>query len=387
MSFSHLAQRLALARKQQQFRKTTTSCGGNQCQLEVAGQSLVNFSANDYLGLATDPQVIAAGMQATATYGVGSGGSPLVTGHSSLHHDLQRQICDVTGQEQAMLFSSGFAANSGLIATLLNKGDLLLQDKLNHASLMEAGILSSATMKRFKHNDLSQLSNQLKQAPSFDNTLVVSEGVFSMDGDCGELHALSTQARAHNAWLMVDDAHGFGVNGAGRGTCAQTHITPDVLMATFGKAIGTSGAFVAANACTIDYLTNFCRHYIYSTALPLSIVGATIKSIELAQQAWRHDKLNERIDYFKQLAAQLGLNLMPSNSAIQPLVVGSSDMALLISEQLKQQGLWVSAIRPPTVPKGSARLRITLSANHQLADIKRLLLALVDCKERLGEGQ
>ena len=363
------------------IRRVSALEGGNQCTLQVNQQSMVNFSANDYLGLATDPQVLEAASNATGRYGVGSGGSPLVTGHSSLHNDLQAMICDITGLESAMLFSSGFAANSGVISTLLNQQDLLVQDKLNHASLMDAGISSSATMKRFKHNDMSHLAKQLDGAQGYDNTLVVSEGVFSMDGDCGELATLCQQADKHNAWLMVDDAHGFGINGNGRGTCAQQDVTPNILMATFGKAIGTSGAFVAASAETIDYLTNFCRHYIYSTALPLPIVAATIKSIELSTQLSRTEKLHQRIAYFKQQAQRYGLSLMPSDSAIQPLVVGSSDAALAMSSYLKQQGFWVSAIRPPTVPQGSARLRITLSANHTLHDIERLIVALAQYNE------
>jgi len=384
MNFDFLGATLDAARQTQQYRQITENIGGNNTQMSVDGNALINFSANDYLGLACDPLVIKAAAEASATYGVGSAGSPLVTGHSSLHKYLQHQLCDITGCEASMLFSSGFAANSGVISTLLAEDDLLLQDKLNHASLIDAGLQSAAMMKRFKHNDINHLSQHLNHRSDYNNSLLVSEGVFSMDGDSGALAQLRQQADDNDTWLMVDDAHGFGVNGAGRGSCAMAQTMPDILMATFGKAIGTSGAFVAASEETIDYLTNFCRHYIYSTALPISIIAATIKSVELAQQSWRHERLNERIDHFKQQAAKLDLVLMSSDSAIQPLIIGSSEDTLAISHILKQQGFYVGAMRPPTVAKGSARLRITLSANHTLVEIDNLLLALAKAGAAIG---
>jgi len=384
MSFKFLATKLNDVRDAGQYRQVIANVGGNQCHMALGAAPLINFSANDYLGLATDPLVIEAANNASAKYGVGSGGSPLVTGQSSLHQYLQDMLCDITGLEHAMLFSSGFAANSGVISTLLGKGDLLLQDKLNHASLMDAGISSPATMKRFRHNDMGHAAKQLAMASDYDNRLLVTEGIFSMDGDGGNLSSLRQQVDAHNAWLMVDDAHGFGVNGGGQGSCAMAGITPNILMATFGKAIGTSGAFVAGDHATIEYLTNFCRHYIYSTALPIAIVAATIKSVELSQQSWRHDKLNQRISYFKQQASKLGLALLPSNSAIQPLIIGDSSQTTALSNALKQQGFCVGAIRPPTVAQGSARLRITLSANHKLSDIDGLLSTLVQTQESVG---
>ncbi|MDP2562489.1 8-amino-7-oxononanoate synthase [Psychrobium sp. 1_MG-2023] len=380
MSFKHLAEQITAQHQKQGYRQTRTVDGGNHVSLFHHGQHYINFSGNDYLGLACDPDVLQAASDAIVANGVGSGGSPLVTGHSSFHQRLEEQICTLTNQDSAILFSSGFAANSGVISSLLNKGDLLVQDKLNHASLMDAGMQSAATMKRFKHNDMLHLERTLANSNNFENTLVVSEGVFSMDGDQGDLKAIATQAKKHNAWLMVDDAHGFGINGAkhgqGAGTCLQQGIKPDILMATFGKAIGTSGAFIAANQEVVEFLTNFCRHYIYSTALPIPVVAATIKSIELAQQSWRHDQLLHNIHVFRQRAQLLSLNLSPSNSAIQPIIIGDSAATLAIAEQLKQQGFWVTAIRPPTVPVGTARLRMTLSANHQAVDIESLLEAL-----------
>ena len=376
MSFQHLAKALDKQRQLQCYRQTTSVVGGNQPQLSVGSKPYINFSSNDYLGLATEPAVIEAAQHGAAQWGCGSGGSPLITGHSNKHQYLQDMLSDICGQEAVMLFSSGFAANSGVLATLLQKDDYLLQDKLNHASLMEAGSNGPATMQRYRHNDMTQLTAYLDKHASATNKLIISEGVFSMDGDSGDLSRLSQLSKQHNAWLMVDDAHGFGLCGDGRGSCAAQDIKADILMATFGKAIGTSGAFVAADKNTIEYLTNFCRHYIYSTSLAMPIVTATIKSVELAQQVWRHQALFERIDYFKDKAKVLGLNLMPSNSAIQPLLVGSSEAALNLTTCLKSQGLWVSAIRPPTVAVGTARLRITLSTKQSFAQIDQLLQAL-----------
>lgn len=380
MSFNHLGETLAQMRASHLHRQVVEVSGGNDVQVSSKNQHYLNFSSNDYLGLATDKLVIEASIEAARAFGIGSGGSSLVTGHSSFHERLQDLICEVTGQERCMLFSSGFAANSGVISALLNDGDLLIQDKLNHASLMEAGIQSNATMKRFMHNDMTRLE-QLLQGSDAVNKLVVTEGVFSMDGDEGNLATIDHLARQSRSWLMIDDAHGFGINGEGRGTCASAGVTPNLLMATFGKAIGTSGAFVAASNEVIDYLTNTCRHYIYSTALPISTVAATLKSIELSLQLWRHEKLAERIDYFRSRAQCAGLSLTPSKSAIQPIIVGESDKALAMSQYLKNDGIWVSAIRPPTVPKMTARLRVTLSNNHQLSHIDKLIDSLVAAQE------
>lgn len=380
MSFKGLASSLAALQSQHLHRQVVSVEGGNGILLRRQGRDYVNFSSNDYLGLASDPLVKTAAINAVNDYGIGSGGSSLVTGYSVLHQRLEAQICEITGNERAMLFSSGFAANSGVISALLSRDDLLLQDKLNHASLMEAGMQSPATMQRFVHNDMTRL-NTLLDKSNHDNKLVVSEGVFSMDGDQGDLAKLSSLAKEHDSWLMVDDAHGFGINGDGRGTCAEAKITPDILMATFGKAIGTSGAFVAASSDVIDYLTNTCRHYIYSTALPIPVVAATIKSIELAQHTDKREKLAARIDYFRQQCQHNGLALMPSDSAIQPIIIGQSDKAIAMSDHLKSQGIWVSAIRPPTVPPNTARLRVTLSANHELSHIDALVKALIEARE------
>ncbi|NRA82827.1 MAG: 8-amino-7-oxononanoate synthase [Gammaproteobacteria bacterium] len=380
MNFERLGQQLNQQRTNDLYRVRTAVNGGNQRQLTSGEKSFLNFSSNDYLGLACDEQVKLGAIDAVNKYGAGCGGSPLVTGHSRLAKYLEDLIKDLTGQSGVMLYTSGFAANSGVISSLLTKDDYLVQDKLNHASLMNAGSDSAVKMQRFAHNDMASLAKQLQSKTSINasDRLVVTEGVFSMDGDGAPLAEISQLCRNHHAWLMVDDAHGFGINGGGAGSCAQANITPDILMATFGKAIGTSGAFVAADKEVIDYLVNFCRHYIYSTSLSPMIIGATMTSIELAQQPCRHQKLAELIGYFRDRASQLGLAIMPSSSAIQPLIIGDSHRAIAIANRLKEQGIWLTAIRPPTVAVGSARLRITLSTNHQESDIDRLLTALAE---------
>jgi len=386
MSFKHLSASVEHLRDTHHCRETRDITGGNQINMTFDDVKFVNFSSNDYLGLASDPEVISASNEAAIRYGVGSGGSSLVTGHSNLHQYLQSLVCDVTNMKRCMLFNAGFSANSGVISTLLGKHDLLLQDKLNHASLMDAGMQSPATMKRFHHNDMPRLEQLLQSSSNIENKLIVTEGIFSMDGDSGDLAAINCLAKQHDAWMMVDDAHGFGINGQGHGTCAAVSVSPDILMATFGKTIGTGGAFVAASDDVIDYLTNYCRHYIYSTALPIPTVAATIKSINLSLQTWRHDKLYERIAYFREHALKAGLMIMASESAIQPIIIGKSEDALKVSDYLKQQGIWVSAIRPPTVPKNTARLRVTLSSNHQLSDIKKLVEQLSCATELLQQG-
>lgn len=387
MSFNHISSSLTELRERHHFRQTRFVEGGNNIFLTFDHKKYINFSSNDYLGLANAPEVIKANNDTAQSYGVGSGGSSLVTGHSARHDYLESLICELTNMESCLLFTSGFSANSGVISTLLNKDDLLIQDKLNHASLIDAGIHSNANMKRFIHNDMARLSALLDKSADVNNRLIVTEGVFSMDGDTGNLRGITELQQQHNSWLMVDDAHGFGINGNGCGSCYEANVTPNLLMATFGKAIGTSGAFVAANTEVVNYLTNFCKHYIYSTALPIPIVAATIKSIELSQQLWRREKLHERIAYFREKAAEKSLTLMPSYSAIQPVIIGDSADALKVSQYLKNQGFWVSAIRPPTVPKNTARLRITLSANHELSHIDDVIIHLVRGLELLAEGK
>jgi 8-amino-7-oxononanoate synthase len=347
----------------------------------------INFSANDYLGLSTHPDVIAAWQRGANEHGVGSGGSALVTGYTHAHAALEEKLAEITGFESSLLFNSGYSANQALIKALLNKNDLLVQDKLNHASLIEAGVYSPATMKRFKHNDSDHLAQILTQyRPQHANSLVVTEGVFSMDGDMADLPAISQHCKAHDTWLLVDDAHGFGVLPQGQNSLKQQGLLAadvDLYMATFGKAVGVSGAFVAASKEVIDYLVNFSKPYIYSTAMPAAMAMCINKALTIMlTETWRVSHLNQLICYFKQQCSLRNITLMPSDTAIQPLLIGDASKAMKISQTLANQGLLVKAIRPPTVPLGTSRLRITLSANHRIEDIDLLLTRL---KEALDE--
>ncbi|MCD1599376.1 aminotransferase class I/II-fold pyridoxal phosphate-dependent enzyme [Rheinheimera aquimaris] len=344
--------------------------------LSVAGTPYLNFSGNDYLGLATEPEVLQAYADGARDFGAGSTGSPLVTGQHQVHARLCDTLCDWLGTEQVMLFSSGFAANQTMLQTLAQKGDTLVLDKLSHASLIDGALHSDAVLKRFAHNDIAQLEMILQQTAQ---PLVVTEGIFSMDGDSPDLRTMQALCQQFNAPLLLDDAHGLGVTGPeGKGSAAVQGIAATelfCLMANFGKALGVGGAFIGGSKTVIDYLTQFGRHYVYSTALSPALCAAVIKSIELCRsQQWRRDKLHSNIALFRQLAE--GLMLLKSESAIQGVVLGSSERALAVSQQLKAAGFWLSAIRSPTVPKGSERLRITLSAQHTEYDIKQLVQQL-----------
>ncbi|MDC5838171.1 8-amino-7-oxononanoate synthase [Vibrio europaeus] len=334
-------------------------------------QEYLNFSSNDYLGLASDKELTKAWQEGLDLYGNGSGASPLVTGFSSVHQKLEETLCQWLGFERAILFGSGFSANQALLFSLLTKQDLLLQDKLNHASLIEAGMLSPAVMKRFKHNDVTHLKTLLTQS-----ALVVTEGVFSMDGDRSPLKEIKS-AIEQNAWLAVDDAHGVGVLGnKGKGSCDYAGIRPEILVVTFGKAFGLSGAAIMCSSSVGDYLTQFAKHHVYSTAIPPSQAVALNKAAEMIEtQEWRREKLAELSRCFdEQLQGCEGYR--ETVTPIKPFILGSADKALSVSNQLRQQGFWVTAIRPPTVPAGSARLRITLTAKHDKQHVIKLADAL-----------
>lgn len=351
---------------------------GNQSRLVVNGQSYINFSGNDYLGLASSKELTQAWQQGLSLYGSGSGASPLVTGYSKPHADLESQLAEWLGFDCALLFNSGFSANQAVLFSLLEKGDTLLQDKFNHASLMEAGILSPATMKRFKHNDISHLTKLLATS-DHSPSLVVTEGVFSMDGDLSPLSDIAKVTKANNAWLMVDDAHGCGVLGNnGRGCCDFYQVTSDILVITFGKGFGLSGAAVLCNHECGDYLAQFARHHVYSTAMPPAQAHALSHALlMIQQQEWRREKLKELNQQFEsELTGFSGA--VKTDTPIKPIIIGETGAAMTLSVALKNQGLWTTAIRPPTVPTGTARLRITLSANHSQHDIKQLTQAITE---------
>ncbi|WP_421311130.1 8-amino-7-oxononanoate synthase [Aeromonas sp. 603757] len=370
---------VALAGREQAglLRNRIATDGASGGRLKVAGCDYLNFSANDYLGLADHPAIKAAFKAGVERYGAGSGASPLVTGYSRAHQELEETLADWLGVEAVLLFNCGFSANQAVLKALLGKEHLLWQDKLNHASLQEMGSQLPCKMKRFAHNDMAALERQLEP----NRGLIVSEGVFSMDGDQAPWGELATLAARSGNWLMIDDAHGLGVMGPeGSGTLAAQEVDPasvHIQMGTFGKALGVAGAFVGGSRELVEYLVNFARHYVYSTHMPAAQACAVSKSIELvraADEARSH--LGKLIARFRQGAQALGWQLGASDTPIQPLLVGESSVALQLAERLRERGVWVSAIRPPTVPVGTARLRITLSAAHREQDVDRLLDAL-----------
>lgn len=349
--------------------------------LQVEGRKVLNFCSNDYLGLANNPEVIASFKQAADQYGVGSGSAHLVCGHGREHHELEEELADFTGRERALLFSTGYMANLGVITALMDKGDVIYQDRLNHASLLDGGLMSGARFKRYLHADVENLQQKMQSHSLGQKAMIVTDGVFSMDGDFAPLDKLSVLAQRQDAYLMVDDAHGFGVLGSnGAGLVEQYQLSQQqvpVLVGTLGKAFGASGAFVAGSDALIETIIQQARSYIYTTALPPAIAAATRASLHFVRQdSWRRDKLKMLVQRFQAGARQIGLALMPSASAIQPIVLGDSLKAVQASDYLFAQGFWVSAIRPPTVPLGSARLRITFSALHDEQHVDQLLSAL-----------
>ncbi len=347
-------------------------------RVRVGERNLLCFCSNDYLGLANHPAVVAAMQKGAAEYGVGSGASHLVAGHSSAHAELEERLADFTGRSRALLFSTGFGANLGVLTGLLGRGDSVFEDRLNHASLLDGGLYSGARFRRFLHNDPTSLEVHLQSASTDGLRMVAVDGVFSMDGDLAPLKELAAVTARQDASLMVDDAHGFGVLGdSGAGSVEYADLGEQdvpILMATLGKALGTAGAFVAGSDDLIDALVQLSRTYIYSTALPPAVASATLKSVELlAEESWRREHLKALIQRFRVGAGELGIELMPSETPIQPIMLGSPETSLRWSESLLRRGLLVTAIRPPTVPEGTARLRITLTAAHSEEDIDQLL--------------
>ena len=354
---------------------------------ELAPDGRLNFCSNDYLGLATDERIASAMAEAAQQLGAGAGASHLVSGHTAEHEALEREIAEFMGRERALVFSTGYMANLGVLSALADRRDLLIADELNHASLIDAArLVRSASYLRYAHGDATAAASLLDtHAPSFAavgaGAFLVTDGVFSMDGDIAPLPALAAAAKKHEGWLVVDDAHGIGVIGAtGRGSCEFLGLSPrevPVLVGTFGKAFGTFGAFVAGDSDVIELLIQRARTYIYTTALPPAVAAATRMALAVVRQEhWRREHLNSLVLRFRAGAKARGLTLMDSMTPIQPMILGSSEAALVTSAKLSAAGFRVTAIRPPTVPQGTARLRITLSAAHNEAQVDSLLVAL-----------
>ena len=384
MSFPHLTDKLQALAAQGLYRQRHAIDSPQGIFLQREGQSVINFCSNDYLALANHPAVVKAFKDAVDTHGVGSGSAHLICGHHSEHHALEEELAAFTGRSRALLFSTGYMANVGVINALVGRGDTVFEDRLNHASLLDGGLSSGAIFKRYAHADVRQLDKLLAMAAgnkALCNKLVVTDGVFSMDGDWAPLADLVGVAKKHDAWLMVDDAHGLGVLGATGGGLLQQHgLSQDdvpVLLATLGKRLGTFGAFVAGSEELIETLIQTARTYLYTTALPPAIAAATRASLRIViSESWRRDKLADLVTQFRAGAAQLGLPLLPSVSPIQPIRVGDNQHALAMSSTLLNKGFLVSAIRPPTVAPGTARLRVTFSAAHEAHHVDQLLDAL-----------
>jgi 8-amino-7-oxononanoate synthase len=375
---NRLAAELDRLRRSHLYRTRRVVEGAQGARPRIDGRQVLAFCSNDYLGLAGHPDVVAALKRGADAYGAGSGAAHLVTGHSAAHHALEEELADFVRRPRALLFSTGYMANLGVISALAGRGDQVYEDRLNHASLLDGALLSRARLRRYPHADAAELARMLDGARA---RLVATDGVFSMDGDLAPLPELARTAERAGAWLLVDDAHGLGVLGEeGRGSLDHFGLASEqahILMGTLGKSFGTSGAFVAASDELIETLIQRARSYIYTTAPPPAIAEATRESLRIARrERWRRERLQTLIARFRAGAEQLGLPLMPSPTPIQPLVAGTAEQALFWSRRLEERGILVSAIRPPTVPEGSARLRVTLSAAHEESDVDQLLDAL-----------
>ncbi len=375
---------IASRRQSDAFRTRQCLTQGAGRWLERDGRRYLNFSSNDYLGMSQHPAVIRAWQQGAEQYGVGSGGSGHVSGYTDAHRHLEEALADWLGYPRALLFISGFAANQAVIAALMAKEDRIVADRLSHASLLEAADLSPAQLRRFHHNDATHLATLLEK-PIGGEQLVVTEGIFSMDGDAAPLAELQAATQKASGWLMVDDAHGIGVRGdEGRGSCHAQQVTPDILVVTFGKGVGLSGAAVLCRESVADYFVQFARHLIYSTSMPPAQAVALLASIKVLRSREgdeRRGMLAGRVAQFRAGAASLQAQTTASLSAIQPLIVGENERALKLAHRLRERGCWVTAIRPPTVPPGTARLRLTLTAAHEPGDIAQLLEVLDDARE------
>ena len=349
--------------------------------IQINGKRLLNFASNDYLGLAQHPALREAVSAAVARWGVGASAAHLLGGHREVHAKLEEKLAHWTGRERALLFSTGYMANLGVLSALLGSDDLCVQDKLNHASLIDAARLAGCELKRYRHADIGSAGRQLDVRPDAA-ALLATDGVFSMDGDVAPLADLAALCKARRTTLMVDDAHGLGVLGAnGAGSVIAAKLTQDdvpILMGTLGKALGVAGAFVVGRATLIDGLVQNARTFVYTTALPPALAAATCVAIDIARfDGWRREQLGRLIAHFGHGAAARGIALYGSPTPIQPVLIGDSMAALAMSARLEDAGFFVPAIRPPTVPAGQARLRVALSALHAESDVERLLDALV----------
>jgi 8-amino-7-oxononanoate synthase len=356
-------------------RRITESAQG--VAITVDGQRLLSFCSNDYLGLANHAEIKQAMKNGLDRYGTGSGAAHLLSGHSRAHNALEEELADFCGYPRALLFSTGYMANLGAAQALCAQGDAIFADRLNHASLLDAARISGARLQRYAHLDAADVDNKLSASNKAEK-LLMTDAVFSMDGDIAPIKKLAQICQRQQAWFMLDDAHGFGALGRhGRGSLEHSQVATNqvpIYMATLGKAAGTAGAFIAGAEDLIEHLIQHARSYVYTTAMPPAVAEASRASLKIIQrESWRREQLQERIKQFRSGAQQLELQLMPSDTAIQPIFIGDSQQATRISAQLLEKNILISAIRPPTVPDGGARLRVSLSAAHTEKHINQLL--------------
>ena len=382
-----LRQELEKRKRLHRYRSRRIIKSPQQAEILIDDKNLISFCSNDYLGLANHPKIKQATIDAIKKFGVGSGSAHLVSGHSVAHHQLEEELAEFTGYPRAILFSTGYMANLGLCQALIGKNDTVYEDRLNHASLIDGGLISGARFQRYLHNDISSLQQKISKADKntsekMTETLVLSDGVFSMDGDIANLPALAALCKTSNSWLMIDDAHGFGTLGeTGKGCLQHFSLSTTeipIYMATLGKAMGTAGAFIAGSDELIETIIQKARSYIYTTAMPAAIAEATRCSLNIIQNEAEHlQNLNSNICYFRNCCSQADIAIENSQTAIQPLLIGDDEKATKISQQLFDSGFLITAIRPPTVPEGTSRLRITLSAKHNKEHINQLIEALL----------
>ena len=377
--YSDSTRRLHSRKSNGLYRHRLTLEGSQGAHVSIAGQNYLSFCSNDYLGLANHPELIEAVCEGAHQYGVGAGASHLIIGHHTSHHKLEEMLANFTGFPRALLFSSGYMANAGVVTALVGRGDEIYSDKLNHASLNDAAMLSHAKWVRYPHLDLAILEQRLSVSQA-NCKLVITDAVFSMDGDIAPVTELLALCEKYNAWLLLDDAHGFGVLGnQGRGIVSHFNFSSPriIYMATLGKAAGVSGAFVAGQEVVIETLIQYARSYIYTTAMPPLLSYTLLKSLVLIKrEGWRRRKLIQLTEHLKKELQLLRWNLLPSDTPIQPVIIGENSEVMQIRNALQERGILIPAIRPPTVPKNSARLRISLSASHSTKDIERLAAAL-----------
>lgn len=384
MSLKGLKQDLAQRKAEHLYRSRKVLESPQSVEPIINGKKVLSFCSNDYLGLANHPDVIKNFKQAADQYGVGSGSAHLVSGHTKEHHALEEELANFMGAERALLFSTGYMANLGVISAFCDRHSEIYEDKLNHASLLDAALLSRAKRIRIPHLNTVKLEERLS-ASTIDNKFIISDGVFSMDGDLAPLDKLVALSEKNNASLMIDDAHGIGVLGEkGRGIVEHFKLGSEqvpIIVGTLGKSFGTAGAFVAGSEELIETLIQKSRSYIFTTAMPAAVAAATRTSLKLLEEeTWRREKLKSLIIQFRAGAKELGLELMDSMTAIQPIIIGGSKETLALSEKLLEQDILISAIRPPTVAEGTARLRITFSATHTEKHVDKLLSVLEELK-------